>query len=105
MSILMVEGFGWCFGEIYVFRDFDVSVEEGFVLGLFGLNGVGKIMMINFFLGFLILSSGCCFVDGIDVVEDFVEVCRCLGYVLEMVVFYLEFLGFENFCFFVGLIG
>lgn len=51
-----------------MFKGVSLLVEEGEFFGLFGFNGVGKIMFISIFVGFVWVDEGSILVCGYDVV-------------------------------------
>lgn len=66
----------------------NLFVNEGEFYGFIGLNGVGKLMIIKVLLNFIYVMSGSVMVFGKDVVKDFVEIKKMVGYVLSEVCYY-----------------
>ncbi len=71
------------FGPLTAVDGIDMSVRQGEVLGFLGPNGAGKSTTMKMVTGFLAPTSGTAEVDGIDVVQNPVEVKRRLGYLPE----------------------
>lgn len=103
MSLVEIDGVILCYGVFIVLSGFDLCLEFGEVFGLFGYNGVGKIIIIKLVFGLLVFSEGCVWVFGYDVRS--LEVCCQFGYLLENVIFYLQFSGVEILCYFVCFKG
>lgn len=64
MGIFEVKDVGKWFGGLQVFGDVNFSVKENFVYVIIGLNGVGKFILLNCFVGKLILDIGFVIFDG-----------------------------------------
>jgi branched-chain amino acid transport system ATP-binding protein len=54
-------------GDIDILRSVDVSVAEGAIAGLIGLNGAGKSTIMKTICGFLRPKSGAITFDGVDI--------------------------------------
>lgn len=52
------------FGGLIVVGDVIFELNEGELVGLIGLNGVGKIIFFNFLMGVYELSEGIVILDG-----------------------------------------
>lgn len=68
------------FGVVYVMCDVLLKLECGECWVILGLNGVGKMMFFNQFVGELILDSGLVYFVGEDVIVFFVVKCVCCGF-------------------------
>jgi ABC-2 type transport system ATP-binding protein len=58
-------------------------VERGEVVGFLGPNGAGKTTAMKVLTGFLAPTDGAAFIDGIDVLEEPIEIRRRVGYLPE----------------------
>jgi len=67
MSLLQAKGITKRFGGLVAVNNFDISVEEGEIVGLIGPNGAGKTTAFNLISGFLELTSGEVHFDGRDI--------------------------------------
>lgn len=71
------------------------EVKTGDVLGFLGPNGAGKSTTMKILTGFLLPNGGRATVDGLDVVEQSLEVRRRIGYLPESTPLYTEMLVHE----------
>lgn len=55
------------FGGLAAVSEFDMSVDEGQIVGLIGPNGAGKTTILNLISGFLRLTRGSIIFDGKDI--------------------------------------
>jgi ABC-2 type transport system ATP-binding protein len=85
----------------------DVSFElaRGEVVGFLGPNGAGKTTTMRMLTGFLPPSSGTVKIDGLDVLDDSLEVRKRIGYLPESVPLYREHRVLEMLVFQGGLHG
>lgn len=67
---------------VHALRDVDLSMEEGEIVGLLGLNGAGKTTMLKVISTLLLPTSGTVRVGGFDVVEQTREARGLLSVVL-----------------------
>lgn len=67
---------------VHALREVDLTVDEGEVVGLLGLNGAGKTTMLKVISTLLLPTSGTASVCGFDVVEQTREVRERLSVVL-----------------------
>lgn len=69
------------------------EVMFGEVFGFFGLNGVGKIMMIWMIVGLIKLIFGMILIGGKDIWKNFIEVMCGFGLIVENLEFYIFLMG------------
>lgn len=72
----------WYDGGFEVFKGVFLNIEVGEIFVLFGLNGVGKMILILIVCGIIMVIFGFVFVDGNDINENFCVVCMIIGLVL-----------------------
>ncbi|NCA83945.1 MAG: gliding motility-associated ABC transporter ATP-binding subunit GldA [Clostridia bacterium] len=71
------------YGEQKALDDVSFSIEPGNIVGLLGPNGAGKSTMMKILTGFIPASSGTATINGMDVLENSIEVRRLVGYLPE----------------------
>ncbi len=84
-KVIAYEGYSKAYGrkERPAVQDLSLSVNNGEILGLVGLNGAGKTTMLRAAAGLLLPTSGTVRMDGHDIVRDKVAASRTLGIVPE----------------------
>ncbi len=66
MSLLAVRGLSGGHGPLTIFRDADIDLSAGQVLGLLGPNGAGKTTLMKTLVGLLPAHGGTIMLDGRD---------------------------------------
>lgn len=64
MSLLQAKNIGITFGGLRAVDNFNVSIEEGELVGLIGPNGAGKTTIFNMLTGVYLPTDGEIFIDG-----------------------------------------
>ena len=62
------------FGEHVAVDDISFTVNDGEIVGFLGPNGAGKSTTMNILTGYLSSTSGKAMVDGLDILENPMEV-------------------------------
>ena len=70
--------------------DISFEVAPGEIVGLLGPNGAGKSTTMNILAGYLSSTSGRVMVDGLNVLDEPLEVKRRIGYLPEQPPLYLD---------------
>lgn len=83
------------YGPARALKGISFEVQRGDVLGFLGPNGAGKSTTMKILTGFLLPTGGRASVDGLDVVEQSLEVRRRIGYLPESTPLYTEMLVAE----------
>ena len=78
------------YGDKVAVKDLSFRANKGEILGFLGPNGAGKTTTMRMITGFTPPASGNITVDGIDVVEDPMEIARKIGYLPEDAPLYPE---------------
>lgn len=82
-----------------------MTVAPGEVFSLVGADGAGKTTAIRLFLGFLLPTDGLARVNGVNVAENPLELCRCIAYIPSEMHLYPKLTGLENLGYFAALSG
>ncbi|MDR1500082.1 MAG: ATP-binding cassette domain-containing protein, partial [Tannerellaceae bacterium] len=80
MNNVEIEGIGKSYGDIVALASIDVSVAPGEVFGLIGPDGSGKTTLFRLLTTLLLPDRGRASVCGFDVVRDWREIRRRVGY-------------------------
>jgi ABC-2 type transport system ATP-binding protein len=78
------------YGPVKAVSGVSFHVGAGEVVGLLGPNGAGKTTLMKMLTGFLQADSGTVTIDGLDVVDETLEVQKRIGYLLENAPLYPE---------------
>ena len=70
--------------------DVSFEIERGEIVGLLGPNGAGKSTTMNILTGYLSSTAGRVLVDGLNVLDEPLEVKRRIGYLPEQPPLYLD---------------
>lgn len=69
--------------DTFTLDSINMSLEEGFIMGLVGQNGAGKTTIIKLILGLLRRDNGSIHILGKDIDEDSNEIKQQIGFVLD----------------------
>jgi len=68
------------FGTTQALKDISFEVSKGEIFGLIGPDGAGKTTLFRILTSLILADSGTAFVDGLDVVKDYVGLRKHIGY-------------------------
>jgi ABC-2 type transport system ATP-binding protein len=80
MALIHIRGLRKRFEDGDVIRGIDLSVEEGEIFGLIGPDGAGKSTLIRMLTGILAPTEGEISLRGIDVIQNYEEARKFVGY-------------------------
>jgi ABC-2 type transport system ATP-binding protein len=92
-------------GSIKAIDNVSFSVEKGELFGLIGADGAGKTTLFRILTTLLIPDSGTATVAGFDVVKDFKEIRKIVGYMPGRFSLYQDLSIEENLNFFATVFG
>src|SRR5262245_11426596 len=78
------------YGMAHALKGISFAVARGEVIGFLGPNGAGKSTTMKILTGYLLPTSGRATVDGLDVVDDSLQVRARIGYLPESTPLYGE---------------
>ncbi|SPF33774.1 ABC transporter related [Syntrophobacter sp. SbD1] len=88
--MIEAEGLTKFYGSIGAIRNVSFQIEKGEVVGFLGPNGAGKSTTIRILTCYMPPSSGSARVDGLDVIENSLQIRQRIGYVPESVPLYKD---------------
>ncbi len=89
--------------EVIALRDVSFEVERGELFGIIGPDGAGKTTLFRILTTLMIANNGTASVDGFDVVKDFKEIRKRVGYMPGRFSLYQDLTVEENLSFFATL--
>ncbi|PLX02863.1 MAG: gliding motility-associated ABC transporter ATP-binding subunit GldA [Marinilabiliales bacterium] len=78
------------YGEQKALNNVSFTINSGEIVGFLGPNGAGKSTMMKIITGFIPPSEGTVFVNGMNILDNPVNVSRVIGYLPESNPLYLE---------------
>ena len=93
------------YGKVDALVDVSLKVEEGELFGLIGPDGAGKTTLIRILTSLLVPNSGIAAMNGFDVVKDYREIRKIVGYMPGRFSLYSDLTVQENLEFFAGVFG
>lgn len=98
MVILIVKNFVKVYKGCCVVEDVSLIVNFGEIVGLLGLNGVGKIIIFYMVVGIVLCDVGNIIIDDDDISLLLLYVCVCcgIGYLLQEVFIFCCFSVYDN---------
>lgn len=100
MSIVSVNTLTKSYGKVNALRGISLNVEEGEIFGLIGPDGAGKTTLFRILTTLLLADNGTARVDGLDVVRDYKEIRKRIGYMPGRFSLYQDLSVEENLRFF-----
>lgn len=89
--------------SVTALNDVSFEVEQGELFGLIGPDGAGKTTLFRILTTLMIAERGSASVDGFDVVKDFKEIRKRVGYMPGKFSLYQDLSVQENLSFFATL--
>lgn len=105
MDIITVNGLRKKYGRVTALDGVDFGVNEGEIYGVIGPDGAGKTTLFRILATLLLADAGSATVDGLDVVADYREVRRRIGYMPGRFSLYQDLTVEENLNFFSSIFG
>lgn len=105
MAAIEIEGISKSYGSVKALTDISLSVVKGEIFGLIGPDGAGKTTLFRILTTLLLADSGTARVEGDDVVRDYREIRRKIGYMPGQFSLYQDLSVEENLNFFATVFG
>lgn len=100
MSIVSVNCLKKHYGKVDALRGISFDVDEGEIFGIIGPDGAGKTTLFRILTSLLLADDGTASVDGLDVVKDYKEIRKRIGYMPGRFSLYQDLTVEENLRFF-----
>ena len=88
--MIEAEGLTKYYGSIGAIKDVSFQIDKGEVVGFLGPNGAGKSTTIRILTCYMPPSSGTARVEGLDVIENSLQIRQRIGYLPETVPLYRD---------------
>lgn len=100
MAILSVDNLKKSYGGVQALRGLTFEVDEGEIYGIIGPDGAGKTTLFRILTTLLLADEGTATVDGLDVVKDYKQIRKQIGYMPGRFSLYPDLSVEENLTFF-----
>ncbi|MCD4698088.1 MAG: ABC transporter ATP-binding protein [Bacteroidales bacterium] len=97
---IQIENLNKSYGKVNALRDISFFVQKGELFGLIGPDGAGKTSLFRILASLLTPDSGKAFLEGFDVVKDYKEIRKIVGYMPGRFSLYYDLSVEENLKFF-----
>jgi ABC-type multidrug transport system ATPase subunit len=104
MSII-IDHIDKSFNQVTALKQVDFEVQDGEIFGLIGPDGAGKSTLFRIMASLLVPDSGRCSIQGHDVVNQYKEVRRIIGYMPGRFSLYMDLSVEENLAFYARVFG
>lgn len=88
------------YGDVHALKNISFDVEQGEIYGIIGPDGAGKTSLFRILTTLLLAESGTATVDGLDIVKDYKQIRRKIGYMPGKFSLYQDLTVEENLEFF-----
>jgi ABC-type multidrug transport system ATPase subunit len=105
MNPILVNNISKSYEKVTALKEVSFEVEKGELFGLIGPDGAGKTTLIRILTSLIIPDSGKASLSGNDVVKDFREIRKIVGYMPGRFSLYSDLTVLENLEFFAGVFG
>jgi ABC-type multidrug transport system ATPase subunit len=105
MKAIEVEHISKSYGEVAALRDVSFDVEAGELFGLIGPDGAGKTTLFRLLTTLLKPDAGRASVVGLDIVNDYRDIRKQVGYMPGRFSLYSDLTVRENMEFFASIFG
>ena len=105
MEAIVIDNLSKSYGKVKALDNVSFSVRNGELFGLIGPDGAGKTTLFRLLTTLLTPDSGSAKVAGWDVVDDYLAIRSCVGYMPGTFSLYQDLTVEENLYFFAALFG
>lgn len=100
MSIVSVQNLKKSYGTVQALQGLTFDVKEGEIYGIIGPDGAGKTTLFRILTTLLLADEGVAEVNGLDVVKDYKQIRKQIGYMPGRFSLYPDLSVEENLAFF-----
>lgn len=105
MKAIEISHIGKKYKDCVALEDISLGVDSGEIFGLIGPDGAGKTTLFRILTTLLLPDSGHASVNGLDVVKDYRQIRRTIGYMPGHFSLYQDLTVEENLNFFATIFG
>ena len=105
MAMLCLNNITKSYGKVEALKGVTLSVDEGEIFGLIGPDGAGKSTLFRIMATLLLSDAGECSIDSLDVVRNYKEIRKIIGYMPGRFSLYQDLTVEENLQFFATTFG
>jgi ABC-type multidrug transport system ATPase subunit len=105
MKAVSVKNIKKNYGDVEALKDISFEVDKGEIFGIIGPDGAGKTSLFRILTTLLLADSGTAVIDGSDVVKDYKQIRRKVGYMPGRFSLYQDLTVEENLKIFATLFG
>ncbi len=105
MKVVSVKNITKKYGQVEALKDISFEVDKGEIFGIIGPDGAGKTSLFRILTTLILANSGTAVVDGSDVVKDYKQIRRKVGYMPGRFSLYQDLTVEENLKIFATLFG
>ena len=102
---LIIDHIDHSFDTVQALHQVDFEVQDGELFGLIGPDGAGKSTLFRIMASLLVPDAGRCLMHGHDVVKDYREVRKIIGYMPGRFSLYMDLSVEENLAFYARVFG
>ena len=102
---LIIDHIDHSFDTVPALRQVDIEVQDAELFGLIGPDGAGKSTLFRIMASLLVPDAGHCLMNGHDVVNDYREVRKIIGYMPGRFSLYMDLSVEENLAFYARVFG
>ena len=105
MSVIELNNLSKSFGDIQALKSISLDIEDSEIFGFIGPDGAGKTTLFRILVTLLIPDEGSATVGGYDVVKDYKEIRKRVGYMAGRFSLYHDLTVEENLQFYASVFG
>ena len=102
---LLTDHIDLSFEEVRALQEISFEVQDGELFGLIGPDGAGKTSLFRIMASLLLPDAGRCVMNGFDVVKDYRELRKIIGYMPGRFSLYMDLSVQENLEFYARVFG